>query len=278
MRSTFEPMLDGMTGHLIKSLQDGVQAANAGQISVQDGSRHSASAPLSSFVYCCSICITRVWRRSADDSEALRDGVLRKSGVLRFVTIPGALRGAPDLVEERFYLRQSLPRLLSWKFVIFAVVGTYPPVGVDGAAGRTREALRGVLHFCGECTAAAVLALKKSGDPLPPAMSSDEPLQARDAPRSQEDVDLARSSSAICKTIARGAGRRPRFGRRAARGLVRRPPGPVFRGGAADHSWGASGSCASSAAPTEVFARWCGASLEVITANFASTEIAGDLD
>jgi hypothetical protein len=29
--------------------------------------------------------------------------------------------------------------------------------------------------------------------------------------------------------------------------------------------------------PPEVFARWCGASLEVITANFASTEIAGDL-
>ena len=85
----------------------------------------------------------------------------------------------PDLVEERFYLAS---RFLDCVLVvvIFAVVGTHPPVGVDGAAGRTSQALRGVLHFCGGSARRRPCSRwKKWGDPLPPAMSSDEPLQAR---------------------------------------------------------------------------------------------------
>ena len=49
---------------------------------------------------------------------------------------------------------------------------------------------------------------------------------------------------------------------------------PVPRGRPRKFTWAASGSCRLFC-PPEV-CRWCGSSLEVITANFASTEIAGD--
>ena len=154
-------MLDRMTGHLIKSLQDGV--ANAGSPTLQDGSRHSASAPLSSFVYCCSICITEFGDEARMIPEALRDGVLRKSGVLRFITIPGPLRGAPDLVEEYFYLAGRFLDYCPGSLLSSPLLGHILQSASTGLRVEHREALRGVLHFCGECTAAAVLALKRVG-------------------------------------------------------------------------------------------------------------------
>ena len=105
-------------------------------------------------------------------------------------------------------------------------------------------------------------------------MSSDEPLQARDAPRSQEDVDLARSAAqSVRRLLVEQDG-----GRALVDGLLAALSGDLpaqfleeGRGSLLGCLWKLRLFC-----PPEV-CRWCGASLEVITANFASTEIAGDL-
>jgi transportin-3 len=274
-RKHFEPMLDRMTAHLIKSLQDGVQAANAGSLGVQDGSRHSASAPLSSFVYCCSICITEFGDEARMIPKLFEMVSQVSQACFALLQSPAHFAEHPDLVEEYFYLASRFLDYCPGSLLSSPLLGHILQSASTGLRVEHREALRGVLHFCGECTAAAVLALKKSGDALPPAMQADEPLQARDAPRSQEDVDLARSAAqSVRRLLVEQDG-----GRALVDGLLAALSGDLpaqfleeGRGSLLGCLWKLRLFC-----PPEVFARWCGASLEVITANFASTEIAGDL-
>lgn len=262
-RKHFEPMLDKMMAHLIKALEQGV-TQGAGQ-----------SAPLSSFVYCCSITITEFGDEARMVPKLLAMVTQVSQACLSLLQSPQAFAEHPDLVEEYFYFASRFLDYCPGSLLGSPLLGHILHSASVGLRVEHREALRGILHFCGEAASAAVLAIKKSGDPLPLALQADGPLEAKDAPRSQEEVDLARAAAQAVRRllVEQDAGRALVDGLLAA--LSGDLPAQFLeegRGSLLGCLWKLRLFC-----PPEVFARWCGASLEVITANFASTEIAGDL-
>ena len=107
------------------------------------------------FVYCCRICIgpatsarmiPKLFEMVSSVSQACF-ALLRSRHTSRSTGFGGGV------LSSQWFLDYCPGSSL-----IVAVVGPYPPVGVDGAArGEHREALRGVLHFVGSAAAAGVL-------------------------------------------------------------------------------------------------------------------------
>ncbi|KAH8051304.1 hypothetical protein JL720_15173 [Aureococcus anophagefferens] len=87
-RKAFAPMLSRMAAHLVQSF---------------------ASNPISSFIYCSSICITEF----GDEAEKRRrfDMFAAVVGGFGLLSTPEAYAAAPDVVEEYFYLaRRDAPQ------------------------------------------------------------------------------------------------------------------------------------------------------------------------
>ena len=254
-RKAFAPMLSRMAAHLVQSF---------------------ASNPISSFIYCSSICITE-FGDEAEKRPALFDMFASlSSAVFGLLSTPEAYAAAPDVVEEYFYLASRFLDHCPEPLLESPLLAALLRAATAGLAVEHREALRGVLHCCDRFASTAIRSLQRAGGPLPPAVAHCEPpLSRRDAPQSQQDVDDARRHAATLHGLlvveASGAA--------LTDGLLKALSGdlPSYikdegRGSLLGVLWKLRLVC-----PPESFAAWCATSLAVITDKFASHEITNDL-
>ena len=119
------------------------------------------------------------------------------AAVFALLHSPQAFGEHPDVVEEYFYLAARFLDYCPAPLLSSELLGHVLRSAATGLTVEHREALRGVLHFCGEAAGAAVLAVKRAGGPLPAAIAATEPpLDARAAPRSEDEVNAARDAAA----------------------------------------------------------------------------------
>ncbi|KAH8065829.1 hypothetical protein JL722_212 [Aureococcus anophagefferens] len=254
-RKAFAPMLSRMAAHLVQSF---------------------ASNPISSFIYCSSICITE-FGDEAEKRPALFDMFASlSSAVFGLLSTPEAYAAAPDVVEEYFYLASRFLDHCPEPLLESPLLAALLRAATAGLAVEHREALRGVLHCCDRFASTAIRSLQRAGGPLPPAVAHCEPPLSRgDAPQSQQDVDDARRHAATLHGLlvveASGAA--------LTDGLLKALSGdlPSYikdegRGSLLGVLWKLRLVC-----PPESFAAWCSTSLAVITDKFASHEITNDL-
>ncbi|KAH8078145.1 hypothetical protein JL720_9823 [Aureococcus anophagefferens] len=123
-RKAFAPMLSRMAAHLVQSF---------------------ASNPISSFIYCSSICITE-FGDEAEKRPALFDMFASlSSAVFGLLSTPEAYAAAPDVVEEYFYLASRFLDHCPEPLLESPLLAALLRAATAGLAGEGRGSLLGVL-------------------------------------------------------------------------------------------------------------------------------------
>ncbi|KAJ8611016.1 hypothetical protein CTAYLR_007057 [Chrysophaeum taylorii] len=233
-RARFEPMLDNMIQHL---------------------TRHFALAPLSSYVYASSICITEFGHDRTKERVLFEMLSAISSTVFSLLRALDDFRDRPDTVEEFFYLASRFLDYCPDELVKSPLLASILRCGVVGLALEHREAQRGVLH----CFERAVVV----------ALASHQP------PRRQSDpADLERTQAIHRLLHDDGEG----LGREISNGILKALTGelPAYalddgNGSLVGVLWKLRHFC-----PADL-PRWCAQSLLDVPDRFASNDIKQDL-